>query len=146
MGVNERGQAQTVRYNTKANIFHQDVKPANILLMENGDGVEELVLADFGVAKMAEDDPDKSGIVMNRPFAVTGDGTDGRTDPASHHHISFEMTDIINRLSSSMRKRADGAGIENGSEQFERSKLEVGGDLAKYMSHLIIDESSDTCK
>jgi serine/threonine protein kinase len=130
----------------KANILHQDVKPANCLLMVNRDGVEELVVADFGVAKTAEDDPSNSGSVLPNRSAVTQDGTNGRMDPASHHHISIEMTALVDRLYGSMSARAIEAGIDNGSVQFAGFSQHVGGDLARFMAHLIVDESSDMCK
>lgn len=129
-----------------ANILHQDVKPQNCLLIENGKGVEELVLADFGVAKIAEDGPSGGGIVLPRPSVTTEEATDGRTAPASYHHVSIEMSALADRICNTVRDRAAKKWKQNDRVLFERFSRDVGGDLAKFMSHSIIDESSDMCK
>jgi serine/threonine-protein kinase len=68
----------------RAGVIHRDIKPANLLVAEGG----RLVLADFGVARLAEDDSSlvtKTGALLGTPAFMspeqaTGAPLDARSD------------------------------------------------------------------
>ncbi len=68
----------------KAGVIHRDIKPANLLVAEGG----RLVLADFGVARVAEDDSSlvtRTGALLGTPAFMspeqaTGAPLDARSD------------------------------------------------------------------
>lgn len=78
--------AKALDYAHAAGVLHRDVKPANILLAEDGTGMEKVVLTDFGIARM----PNTSSLTATGSFTatlayaapeqLTGEQLDHRTD------------------------------------------------------------------
>lgn len=151
----------------KANMIHQDVKPDNILLMPTEYEFAELVLADFGVVrkiveegsgtgrKTAEDESgagmkeeekgscDAGGSLM--PTLSIGKNTNnvGRTGA---DHVSIEIRKLADLFSESVQEHADQKWMRNDKQKFLKFSERVAGDVGKFMSQYIIDESSDMCK
>ncbi len=77
----------------RAGLVHRDVKPANILLCNDG----RVKVADFGIAKAAEGaDLTQEGLMIGTakylaPEQVTGDPVDARTDLYSLGLVLYEM-------------------------------------------------------
>lgn len=78
-------------------IVHRDVKPANILLaMSAGDGLGDVRLADFGVARMGDSQNTVVGQVVGTPVAmspeqVRGEEVDPRSDLWAAGVILYHM-------------------------------------------------------
>jgi serine/threonine-protein kinase len=76
--------ASALAHAHKAGVIHRDIKPANLLVAEGG----RLVLADFGVARVAEDDSSlvtRTGALLGTPAFMspeqaTGGDLDARSD------------------------------------------------------------------
>jgi eukaryotic-like serine/threonine-protein kinase len=74
----------------QAGIVHRDLKPENVMVVQQPDGVEQIKIMDFGLAKVHESDPDatqltRSGAPMGTlgymsPEEWTGAGVDLRAD------------------------------------------------------------------
>lgn len=82
-------------------IIHRDLKPSNILLGSGKDGVEDVRIVDFGIAKMLEDDSGagmrltQTGEVLGSPLYMSpeqcsGDRADQRSDIYSLGCAMFE--------------------------------------------------------
>ncbi len=70
-------------------VIHRDVKPSNLLIIEDSSGVESLKLVDFGIAKVVESNPamhiTQNGDVLGSPLYMSpeqcmGSELDCRTD------------------------------------------------------------------
>lgn len=80
-------------------LLHRDVKPANILLTEPGDGGERrVVLADFGIARKQDDISGLTATNMtigsvsySAPEQLTGSTLDGRADQYSLACTAFHL-------------------------------------------------------
>jgi GAF domain-containing protein len=74
----------------QAGIVHRDLKPENVMVVQQPDGVEQIKILDFGLAKVHESDPDatqltRAGAPMGTlgymsPEELTGAGVDLRAD------------------------------------------------------------------
>ncbi|RLB63011.1 MAG: hypothetical protein DRI90_07800 [Deltaproteobacteria bacterium] len=79
-------------------IVHRDVKPENVMIVDDSHGVESAKVVDFGLAKLREN-PDLNevtlqGAVIGTPYymspeQVTGEEVDGRTDIYSLGAVMF---------------------------------------------------------
>ncbi|HVJ93161.1 MAG TPA: serine/threonine-protein kinase, partial [Labilithrix sp.] len=82
-----------------AGIVHRDVKPANVLLIQDDDGTERVKVTDFGIAKAAELPPDltDSAALLGSPKYMSPEqivaphDVDARTDIWSLGAMMFEM-------------------------------------------------------
>ncbi|MGY1618391.1 protein kinase [Geodermatophilus sp. SYSU D00691] len=79
-------------------LLHRDVKPANILLKPLGDGTEEAVLTDFGIAKdvtavapLTRDGQVPATVAYASPEQINGWPADGRADVYSLGTVLFEL-------------------------------------------------------
>ncbi|ULP48354.1 serine/threonine-protein kinase [Mycolicibacter virginiensis] len=82
----------------KQRITHRDVKPANILLAMDGDEVESVKLADFGIAKAAGESTSLTSTGMTigtmqymSPEAIEGEEVDNRSDIYSLGCTAFHL-------------------------------------------------------
>lgn len=93
--VGEIGKA--LDYSHAQNLLHRDVKPANMLLSGNSGPEERVLLADFGVARFADDSHRTATHEMVATFAYSapeileGRPADGRADLYSLGCSLFEM-------------------------------------------------------
>jgi serine/threonine protein kinase, bacterial len=79
--------ADALDYAHENRLLHRDVKPANILLTEPTSGQRRILLADFGIARQADDvsgltatNMTVGSVLYAAPEQLTGEPLDGRAD------------------------------------------------------------------
>jgi len=89
--------ADALDYAHRKGVVHRDVKPANIIIANSGEGTDKLAkVADFGIAKFISQDTTYSGTMMGTPNymspeQIQGLPLDGRSDQFSLAVIVYEV-------------------------------------------------------
>lgn len=154
--------ASGLDYAHNAGVIHRDVKPANIMILKNG----QVKVTDFGIAKAVSSSQTKSGVVLGTPNymspeQISGQNIDGRSDIFSLGIVFFELltgqlpfqgTNLTNllyqithakhpsikeinpRVPKPCEQLIDKALNKDPRQRFQRS-----GDLAKYI-RIILDK------
>lgn len=93
-----RAVAEALDYAHEQRLLHRDVKPSNILLSRPEDPKERIFLADFGIAKWADDNRRLTAtnmavgtVAYAAPEQLLGDPMDGRADQYALAATAFHL-------------------------------------------------------
>ncbi|MEO8970867.1 MAG: protein kinase [Ktedonobacteraceae bacterium] len=73
-------------------IIHQDVKPSNFLIRKRNGGLPDILLADFGIARLAASSSGASQVVRGTPLYMAPEQWEGHPVPASDQYALAVMT------------------------------------------------------
>ena len=149
-------------YAHNAGVIHRDVKPANIMILKNG----QVKVTDFGIAKAVSSSQTKSGVVLGTPNymspeQISGQTIDGRSDIFSLGIVFFELltgqlpfqgTNLTNLLYQITHAKHPSVKeinpkipkpceqlIDKALNKDPRNRFQRSGDLAKYI-RIILDK------
>ena len=90
--------AEALDYAHQRGLLHRDVKPANLLIANADSGHERIMLADFGIARWADDSSGLTGTNMTvgtvayaAPEQLTGAEIEGRADQYALAATAFQL-------------------------------------------------------
>jgi serine/threonine-protein kinase len=90
--------AEALDYAHEHQLLHRDVKPANILLTKPASGRRRILLADFGIARQADEvsgltatNMTVGSVLYAAPEQLTGDPLDGRADQYALAATAFHL-------------------------------------------------------
>src|SRR5579863_5975355 len=87
-----RQAADALQHAHDHDIIHQDVKPSNFLLRKRNGGLPDMLLADFGIAKLAASSSGASQVVRGTPMYMAPEQWEGHPVPASDQYALAVMT------------------------------------------------------
>ena len=87
-----RQAADALQHAHDHDIIHQDVKPSNFLLRSRNGGLPDILLADFGIAKLAASTSGASQVVRGTPLYMAPEQWEGHPVPASDQYALAVMT------------------------------------------------------
>ena len=87
-----RQAADALQHAHDHDIIHQDVKPSNFLIRSRKTGLPDILLADFGIAKLAASSSGASHVVRGTPIYMAPEQWEGHPVPASDQYSLAVMT------------------------------------------------------
>ena len=92
------GVAEALDYAHQRGLLHRDVKPANIMLTDPGEGEQRVLLGDFGIARRVDDSNNLTATNMTvgtvfyaAPEQLMGEDLDGRADQYALAATAFHL-------------------------------------------------------
>lgn len=86
-----RQAADALQHAHEHDIIHQDVKPSNFLLRGKKTGLPDILLADFGIARLAASTSGASHVVRGTPMYMAPEQWEGHPVPASDQYALAVM-------------------------------------------------------
>jgi serine/threonine protein kinase len=86
-----RQAADALQHAHDHDIIHQDVKPSNFLIRSRKTGLPDILLADFGIAKLAASSSGASHVVRGTPIYMAPEQWEGHPVPASDQYALAVM-------------------------------------------------------
>ncbi len=86
-----RQAADALQHAHDHDIIHQDVKPSNFLIRSRNAGLPDILLADFGIAKLAASSSGASHVVRGTPMYMAPEQWEGHPVPASDQYALAVM-------------------------------------------------------
>ncbi|MHB8598762.1 MAG: serine/threonine protein kinase [Ktedonobacteraceae bacterium] len=87
-----RQAADALQHAHDHDIIHQDVKPSNFLIRQRNGGLPDILLADFGIARLAASSSGASQVVRGTPLYMAPEQWEGHPVPASDQYALATMT------------------------------------------------------